>query len=313
MISSWTVQLGELEIFVHIGTPDADSKIGQLCESLQTDQSCKERWYLIIFPPHLVSDGLSCIDLPERDLIICERLNKLWSSKSLTSQTPIVQELMTVVPGIDYRDWFLPELMLLRYQKDNRVIFFSFLNQREYERLDNSIFRYVYFLATWWHTQRKGLILHAAAVADNSKGYLFLGEGGAGKSTVASLSDLVGLSVLSDDLAIVITNEVEGYNLISAPSLSKATRGLNLRPSLSAFFRLVKDSDDRLISLSKQTATQILFQSFTWNHWTRHLPPMVNQFAFHTACTIARTVPGYELHFRKSPDFWKVIDAEFGL
>jgi len=26
---------------------------------------------------------------------------------------------------------------------------------------------------------------------------------------------------------------------------------------------------------------------------------------------LARTIPGYELHFRKSPDFWKLIDAEF--
>jgi hypothetical protein len=28
---------------------------------------------------------------------------------------------------------------------------------------------------------------------------------------------------------------------------------------------------------------------------------------------LARSVPGYQLLFRRSPEFWKLIEAEFGL
>jgi len=151
-----------------------------------------------------------------------------------------------------------------------------------------------------------------AKVLSNKTGYLFLGEGGAGKSTAATLSASLGISVLSDDLAFVINNNYHGFELAAAPGqVSRYSTNPILRPQLRAIFRLVKDTQDKIKPISQTTTAHIIFRSFEWSHWVDHLSSKTIELAYQTVCDIARTVPGYELHFRKSPDFWKLIDAEF--
>jgi hypothetical protein len=54
----------------------------------------------------------------------------------------------------------------------------------------------------------KGALLHACCVDDSGAGYLFLGESGAGKSTMANLWDKEkGTTVLSDDRVLVSLND----------------------------------------------------------------------------------------------------------
>lgn len=54
----------------------------------------------------------------------------------------------------------------------------------------------------------KGALLHACCVDDSGAGYLFLGESGAGKSTMANLWDKEkGATVLSDDRVLVSLND----------------------------------------------------------------------------------------------------------
>ncbi|MBI5233126.1 MAG: hypothetical protein HY880_02100 [Deltaproteobacteria bacterium] len=53
-----------------------------------------------------------------------------------------------------------------------------------------------------------GVLLHACCVDDNGKGYLFVGQSGAGKSTMADLwNGRDGVRVLSDDRVIVHTKQ----------------------------------------------------------------------------------------------------------
>lgn len=35
------------------------------------------------------------------------------------------------------------------------------------------------------------------------------------------------------------------------------------------------------------------------------------KIAFNISSKVARTIPSYELHFCKKPDFWKLIDVRF--
>ena len=86
-----------------------------------------------------------------------------------------------------------------------------------------------------------------------------------------------------------------------------------LRPPLRGVFTLVKDNHDYLVPLSPIQVARALFDGFLQQTpYVKRLPDEVVGLAFRTVCAIARLVPGYELHFRKSPDFWDVIDAELG-
>ena len=75
-------------------------------------------------------------------------------------------------------------------------------------------------------------------------------------------------------------------------------------------FLLFRDHKDQIIQVGQNITIKRLMKSL--NEYGMHvLFGQVLQKAFATSAEIARHVPTYELHFRKSPDFWKLIDAEF--
>lgn len=54
----------------------------------------------------------------------------------------------------------------------------------------------------------RGALLHACCIDDNGTGYLFLGQSGAGKSTMANIwNEEKGISILSDDRVLVSLSE----------------------------------------------------------------------------------------------------------
>lgn len=176
-----------------------------------------------------------------------------------------------------------------------------------------TIWGYLFFLATKWHVEQGGLSIHSAAVARGNDGFLFLGRSKAGKSTVAELSSVIGLSALGDDLNFVISDAGNGYRLAAAPSPKVSQVGYSLqKPVLRGVFTLVQDKSDYLVPITPIKLAPILFDSFIQQ------TPYVNRVAdnlvdkaFRTICDLARRIPAYELHFRKSPDFWKLIDEQF--
>jgi hypothetical protein len=168
------------------------------------------------------------------------------------------------------------------------------------------------FLATRWHVEHGGICIHSAAVARGREGFLFLGPSMAGKTTVSCLSRSVGYPVLGDDLNFVVGNGQNAFLLAAAPGAVLSPVGYSMfRPHLRGIFNLVKDDGDALVLMSRRQTARTLLDGFveqTPN--TRRLPDQVIGLAFRTCGTIARVVPGYELHFRSSPDFWKVIDEQ---
>ena len=78
---------------------------------------------------------------------------------------------------------------------------------------------------------------------------------------------------------------------------------------VSAVFKLVKDKEDRLVPLSRvQTAHFLMDRVLDVMHLA--LERKALELIFHRMAELARQIPGYELHFRKSPDFWRLIDDE---
>ena len=175
------------------------------------------------------------------------------------------------------------------------------------------IFQYSIFLATLWHVTHGGLCPHSAAVVRKDLGFLFLGDSLAGKTTLAQLSASVGNRVLADELNFVIRSEENGYMLAAATAFQPSSVGdTMLRPPLGGVFTIVKDDKDYLVPLSPMAMARALFDGFLQTPVGQKVPDIITGLAFQVACDIARRVPGYTLHFRKSPGFWDVIDAELG-
>jgi hypothetical protein len=183
------------------------------------------------------------------------------------------------------------------------------------ERVDGkmklAILTYSLALATNWHIQEGGLCLHSSAVASPYGGILFLGNSGFGKSTVTRLTMEKGYEVLGDDLNFIRYINEE-YFLKSGPSVRLIPGGYShLVPPLRGIFVLKQDTQDHLIPLSKTQTAQSLFDSLKQTPYATRLSNLSIKQAFQTIGSIARRTPAYELHFRKSPDFWELIGEQF--
>lgn len=181
------------------------------------------------------------------------------------------------------------------------------------EQTHFKIFGYLLFLSIGWHLDHGSIFLHSAAVVYKKKGFLFLGESGAGKSTVARLSASLGYPALGDDLNFVLYEEnLKGYRLAASPSPVVSPVGYAMdRPPLRLVLKLVQDKTDFLVPLKTEVMARALFDAFLQETpYVNRLPDELLGLGFRVACNMARSVPGYELHFRKSPDFWKLIDEK---
>ncbi len=188
---------------------------------------------------------------------------------------------------------------------------------------------YIFRLNKEWLVKRGWFLVHAAAVALGNQGFLFLGESGAGKSTVSKFSREVSGQVLHDD-KIFIVEQRGYYSLIAAPNPNRIVKlderndksdavfqspeiifNPNLKVPLSAIFLLIKDDQDYLLPLSGLTAARALVDGLLVA--SDHLISSDRDMSYlmRALCAVARKVPAFELHFRKSHDFWKLINERF--
>jgi energy-coupling factor transporter ATP-binding protein EcfA2 len=147
-------------------------------------------------------------------------------------------------------------------------------------------------------------VIHASAVARGDLVYLFLGASGAGKSTVAETGAGLGYRVIHDDRVIIHPIPSGEYLVTKFSEFPSDAR-------LGGIFSLIQSKDDALLPLSSIQTANKLFESYLDFGLRSIMVGQVLQLAFSMSAAIARRIPGYELHFRKSPDFWKLIDEQF--
>jgi len=164
--------------------------------------------------------------------------------------------------------------------------------------------------------------LHASTIVHNGFCFLFLGKSGAGKSTVTMLSK--EKSKILNDEKIFLTPHQGRYILSRIPVLNEnrdvAEENLMIREqtgsdlglySLSGIFILNQDSKDFLLPVPSLTTAHALMNSFI--ELPRLFTPSRDEmlYVFGVLSRVAREISAFELHFRKSPDFWKLIDEQF--
>jgi hypothetical protein len=181
------------------------------------------------------------------------------------------------------------------------------------EKYAPHIWSYIIRVVGKWAVEQNGLLLHSAAVIRDKRGFLFLGRSGAGKTTLSSLSHSIGCLVLGDELNIIYCAVGNKYNLYAVPCPNAFPAGYSSdSPALNGIFNLVQDGEDYLVQLTPEKISFLLFDSFINDTpIDRRMTDVQINLARNTCNEIARNIPGYELHFRKSPDFWNVIDDQF--
>lgn len=168
------------------------------------------------------------------------------------------------------------------------------------------IVHYVFLLEKIWLLQQNMYLIHASGVVSRQKGFLFFGKSGAGKSTITHLSQEYSNTILHDDKILVTQEEKDFY--IMRLSNDNVFEDKSL---LTSIFLLKQDTRDYLAPIRNLDKVHELMDGYLEVSGNLLSSQKIIKNAFEFLSDLARTVPGYELHFRKSSDFWKLIDERF--
>ncbi len=197
----------------------------------------------------------------------------------------------------------ISDLRLLRFVTNNshRSCFVLFL--KGHEQMGLSAY-HLGLLAGLYQLEQGGLPVHTAGIVREDKIFLFAGPSGAGKSTISALSKEQGFFILDEDQVLIRRGENDDFKLFAW------MYGVgSFAPKEIYMFFIKQDTVNYLLPLS-QTQT-------AYNLFKRHQDVLIGLLSqelylrsFKIACELARSIRGFELHFRKSPDFWKLINEQ---
>ncbi len=175
--------------------------------------------------------------------------------------------------------------------------------------------------------------LHAASVVRDSKGFIFPGRSGSGKTTISRLS-AVENQVLCDELTSVTTRKCKSdntsgntYSIFPGPKWAKFTfvpeyycdtawrdESHGTYPLKAIIFPSRSELRDEtwLERVDSIDAALDLMMRFTDTAFVKALPAEAHRKAFHYFSQLARSVPCYTIHANIQTDIWKVIDETVG-
>jgi hypothetical protein len=168
---------------------------------------------------------------------------------------------------------------------------------------------YTSYLENRWLLQSDNFLLHSSAVILQNRGFLFLGKSGAGKSTIAQHGEEVLGTVLHDDKVLVTKEDLHFY--LGGVPISGQNGHTEFKIPLTCIFTIKQDERDFLVPLTDSQKAKALVDGYLEVSKTLISSPKIIEHGIQVLTTLAHDIPGYELHFRKGPDFWKLIDAEF--
>ena len=143
-----------------------------------------------------------------------------------------------------------------------------------------------------------GLLIHAAGISINGKGFLFAGPSGAGKSTICSLFQEVGInSILSDD-RMVVRKKGNDFLMYGTPWAGDAGIAVNNSATLHGIFFLNQSSENYIRELSSGESLDKFFKvaSIPW------YDKIDLQRSLGFCDDLLKEINMYELHFRHGPE-----------
>jgi len=166
-------------------------------------------------------------------------------------------------------------------------------------------FLYQAFFSACGQARKEAILLHSSGVSVGSRGFLFVGASGMGKSTVAELSKEYG--VINDEINI-LSPDPEGFRLHRSPFNSYFSPKNGAAAPLKAVFLLAHADSCRLERVSPaQAVAEITGQVVPPLGLEHPFSPAVANRMMAAALTLANTVPVYRLHFPVQGGFWPLI------
>lgn len=274
---------------------------------IQCKIGSQDSWTFTLISPLELGDKDNFIKAPKSSTV--NKLIWAWTYlNSINKENLQIAEFNNAWRTIDnFGEKVFTKFPFFICKQDNlkRDYYYFLLGNQVQQVIIQKIIDLIGIIKNLWHLETGGGTIHASGIEYKSKGFLFLGESGAGKTTISKLSSFQGARVLNDDRILVIRESQGVYSINSS--------GFPELIPLNTIFTIVKDVKDMLVPLSKVRMARAITEGFL----QANLPPRNNKnnliLAFRNASDIARHVNCYELHFRKSFNFRKQIDTEFGL
>jgi hypothetical protein len=229
-----------------------------------------------------------------------DRFRRAWDALASDPERHVLLEL------------YGKSLLFLDRQENAASIFFPGASSLVGVALSGVLFRHLQLIFALLMGNFAGLMLHAAGVVKEGRGYAFVGPSGSGKTTLASSMEGDAL-VLADDGLIVRQAAGEfrvfatPWNILSGAWSSSVMSGIWDAPLRLVAF-LCQDRQDRMVRLQASAATVMLLGNA--------LPPLRafsaadSEKALELAAGLCGTVPCYEMCLAQNGDVWRLIDGE---
>lgn len=149
-----------------------------------------------------------------------------------------------------------------------------------------------------------GLLLHSSGVVIGNRCFVFVGQSGAGKSTIAGLALERGHQVLSDDLNHLAFEEGRWTACAMPFAGDHQGKGLETRVPVAGLFRLTKGPDNAIEPLSPAEGVSLLVSAAPFVNTDPYRADQLDR----TIDTIVSTMPPRRLTFRKDASVWPIIE-----
>lgn len=153
-------------------------------------------------------------------------------------------------------------------------------------------------------SRRDGIIIHAAGIIMNERGYIFAGKSGAGKSTISRLFAFrSGIEVLSDD-RIVIRKIDDTFMAFGTPWPGEAGIAVNRGVKLSGIFFITQASYNRIEEIKPQKALENILPVVSIPWYDENIMTKILNFCE----VVISNIPSYKLHFKPGTEVADVFE-----
>lgn len=197
--------------------------------------------------------------------------------------------------------------------------------QPEYtpDEISSILGTHIYQILRRWLLANKNILIHSSGVIHRRKAFLFLGRSGSGKTTITELC-YPGAKIIHDDMVFLHADN-NRFFLFASPEINNVVSKRDEQSVLasdlfkygdellSGMFVIKQSRVNSLRPLSSLESAYALISAFLeFPRMHDYVPTSAEmKYAMSTLADAARSIPAYELHFRKSPDFWQLIDEQF--
>ena len=183
-----------------------------------------------------------------------------------------------------------------------------FLRTRKSHFIMGTLYKLLFIFISLIMAEKKKFIMHGAGIEGNEGGYLFLGESGAGKTTVAGFADK--RQVLSDD-APIIGYETDLFYMYPSPFgqinlfAMKDEAHHEKKVQLNNLFFLKKNEVQSIILKERRYAFAEILKKHI--HGIEFMDKDSRGAAFNFFHDLCECIPMYDLNFQKNNQFWTDI------